>query len=334
LRRIFRHYKNLFDQVKIAEVGIEAAGSAVAMLSAFLLYPFISGETLWKFALDQSQFIFIASIVSCKSESWYDPDRLNPGIILLLSLVLLPLVFYTTLISWDVFVLAILFALTSHLYVYSIAVGRVYIPFAKGLIMPIALILTIITEEPYLNLCLIISNTFLLVTTYRLNYWKQIRMVNIMELRSIWKMKEFILGGILLHQIDVRFYHYLEGLKLSKLEFYIERLVRLFWSILSVRLRTNMLKGLEYSTYKYQIFMLSISLMMTRFSFLNFYLSRYVLQTVTYSGGIKKYVLLAYVIIVSSVLFISRYFSDLNIIVNVISVSLFVSVLFALRVDR
>ena len=100
MRRIFRHYKNLFDQVKIAEVGIEAAGSAVAMLSAFLLYPFISGETLWKFALDQSQFIFIASIVSCKSESWYDPDRLNPGIILLLSLVLLPLVFYTTLISF------------------------------------------------------------------------------------------------------------------------------------------------------------------------------------------------------------------------------------------
>lgn len=334
MRRILSRYRKLFDLVKIGEFGIEASGSLIAILSSFLLYPFISGDTLWKFAVDQSQFIFIASIVTCKSESWYEPASLNPGIILFISLILFPFVCCMDLISWDVYVLGILFALTSHAYVYSIAVSQVYIPFAKGLVMPSALLLTILTDESYLNVNLIVSNLLLLISTYRLNYWKQIRMVKMTELRRIWGMKEFISGGILLHQIDVIFYQYLENLKLSKLEFYLERLVRLLWSILGVRLRTAMLKGKEYSTYIVQIVLVAIALIMTRLNFLVFYLSRYVLQTATYNGGIRKYTLLFNVILTYFLLYISKRYFNLNGLMNVVNISLIISLLSTYRADR
>lgn len=328
--------KQLIDSGKrltIFKVGLESVGSLLAVLISFLLYAHISSDTLWHFSVDQSKFILIASLLSLKVESWYLPSELNPGLIICLGFLFLPSVFLGW-IETDIYLLALLFALTSNLHVYSISIGTNYIPFLKSFVMPFALLITVLTDEKFLNVNLLISYSLLVGSTWKMGYWNNFQWLKIKDFKEIWNKKEFILGGVILHYIDVSFYKYLESLGLTKIQYYLERGLRLIWGIIGVRLRTSMLNGAKIPIYALQLLIISGPLLITSYNFISFYISRYILQTATYRGGIRKYTLIVYASAVLALMFIAELLSFEIQYFNVVSVSLLISVLIGLSVRK
>lgn len=321
--KILLRSKIYFNKLRSVGLGYELIGSLFGTGASFILYHYLNANFLWQLALVQSKYILIASILSLKMESWEQPGALSPGKILSLGIVFLPMIL-VGIVRLDVYILSLLFALLSNLHVYSISKKMVFIPTIKGCLVPMALILTIITNEKLLVKNLIVAHIFVLAGSIRSAFWQDFKLLSRKDLVRAWSLKELILGGILLKYVNVAFYDYLGSLILPKVYFYMERLIRLFWGIVGVRLRTSMIAGHVYKSYIYSITLVSGVLALTKFSFVGFYLSRYLLQVQTYSGKIRKYSLLQYVISVMSLIFIFQYLELEKSIFNVVSAGVLV----------
>lgn len=320
LRRIFSHSKGYFNKLGVGGIAYELVGSLLGVGASFLLYQYLTTNLLWQLAVTQSKYIFIASILSLKMESWEKPSALNPGVLLSLAIIFLPMVLLR-IVQLDLYLLSLLFALLTNLHVYSLAEKKLFIPTAKAFVVPLALFLTLLSNEAHLIPNLIAAHVVILFLSIRSEFWQNIRLISWSDIVRVWSFKELIIGGILLKNVNVYFYTYLEDMRLDKIYFYLERFVRLLWGIIGVRLRTAMIAGKVYRSYFYAITMFSGLLILTKFSFIGFYLSRYLLQLQTYSGGINKYRLLEYVILVVLFVFIFDYLNCDKLIFNVVSAS-------------